>query len=294
MRSRSLDGGSLVCESVRPAEHGLLLPMFGLRRVLHLVSTAVFLQLPRVGEPESAALAGVQLHAGVDLHVRLQLVRLTELPVADSALVGLLPGVDQQVSVVVLRRPELLPALLTLVRFDAGVQHLVALQLRQEQETLLADAADVRAVAAVLPDVVQVEVALVEGPAAGVAGELLVLVLRVALLVLPQTGAAAEALQADLTVERSRSRLLVPRPRRPDPRARLSLHPAATLAVVDQLLVLLQLTVVEKRLPAEVAHEGFLHAVNQHVSLQSPRPRKALPAFITPETKEKKQKGLND
>lgn len=236
----------------------------------------MFLELAGVREAVSAALAGVQLHPGVDLHVRLQLVGLPELPVAHAALVRLLAGVHQQVAVVVLRRPELFPALLALVWFDAGVQQLVPLQLRHEQEALLADAADVRPVAAVLPDVVQVEVSLVEGPAAGVAGELLVL--RVALFVFPQTRAAAEALQADLAAERSDSRRLVS--------SRLSLQ--AVLVVVDQLLVLLQLAVVEKRLPAEVAHERLLHTVHQHVSLQSPGPCKAFSTFITPETQDRR------
>lgn len=52
---------------------------------------------------------------------------------------------------------------------------------------------------------------------------------------------------------------------------------------MDQLLVLLQLTVVEKRLPTQVTHEWLLHAVDQHVGLQGPGPREALATFITPE-----------
>jgi len=62
---------------------------------------------------------------------------------------------------------------------------------------------------------------------------------------------------------------------------------------VDQLLVLLQLAVVEKRLPTEVAHERLLHAVNQHVGLQSPGTREALSTFITPETETKNRLGFS-
>ena len=58
---------------------------------------------------------------------------------------------------------------------------------------------------------------------------------------------------------------------------------------MSDLLVLLQLTVVEKRLPTQVAHEGLLHAVNQHVSLQSPGPRKAFITLITPEEEEERR-----
>jgi len=143
----------------------------------------VFLQLPRVREALTAALTGVQLHPGVDLHVRLELVGLPELPAAHHALIGFLSGVDQQVAVVVLRRSELSAALFTLVRLDSGVQELVLLQLRHQQEAFLADAADVRPVAAVLPHVVKVQVAQVEGLPASVTGK--VLVLGVALLVRP-------------------------------------------------------------------------------------------------------------
>lgn len=268
-------GASLVCQAFSPRENVFLFPAFaaGLE-ALELVSTAVFLELPGVGEAAAAALAGVQLHPGVDLHVRLELVGLPELPAAHGALVGFLSGVDQQVAVVVLRRPELFAALIALVRFDSGVQELVLLQLRHEQETFLADAADVRPVAAVLPHVVQVHVSKVEGLPAGGAGELLVL--GVALLVRPQRGVTAEALEADLTGEGFQS-ARPPSPRRP--RRLLSV-----LVVVDELLVLLQLTVVEKRLSAEVAHERLLHTVNQHVGLQSPRTCEALSTLITPGT----------
>ncbi len=135
----------------------------------------------------------------MDLHVRLELVGLPELPAAHNTLVGFLSSVDQQVAVVVLRRPELFPALFTLVRFDSSVQKLVLLQLRHEQETFLADAADVRPVTTVLPHVVQVQVSKVEGLPTGVAGELFVL--GVALFVCPERAVAAEALQTDFTAE---------------------------------------------------------------------------------------------
>lgn len=264
----------LVCETFAPRKNVFLFPRFaaGLE-ALKVVSTVVFLELPGVGESPPTALTGVQLHPSVDLHVRLKLIGLSELPAAHNTLVGFLSGVDQQVAMVVLRRPELLAALFTLVRFDSSMQELVLLQLRHEQKTFLADAADVRPVATVLPHVVQVQVSQVEGLPAGAAGELFVL--GVALLVRPQCGVAAEALQTDLTAEG----LDAGRP--PSPQHASSL--LSLLVVVDQLLVLLQLTVVEKRLPTEVAHERLLHTVNQHVCLQSPGTCEALSAFITPE-----------
>lgn len=260
----------MVCEALGPRENILFSAFAAGLEALNVVTTSVFFELSGIGEAPPTALTGVQLHPGVDLHVRLELVGLPELPAAHNTLVGFLSGVDQQVAVVVLRRPELFPALFTLVRFDSGVQKLVLLQLRHEQETFLADAADVRPVAAVLPHVVQVQVSEVEGLPAGVAGELFVL--GVALLVRPQRGVAAEALETDLTAERFQSA------RPPSPR-----HASDLLSVVDQLLVLLQLAVVEKRLPAEVAHERLLRAVNQHVGLQSPGAREPLSTFITPE-----------
>lgn len=261
---------SLVREAFGPRENVLFSAFAAGLEARNVVSTAVFFELAGIGEAPPTALTGVQLHSGVDLHVRLELVGLSELPAAHGALVGFLSRVDQQVAVVVLRRPELFPALFTLVRFDAGVQELVLLQLRHEQETFLADAADVRPVAAVLPHVVQVQVSQVEGLPAGVAGELFVL--SVALLVRPQRGVAAEALETDFAAERLQSA----RPASPRDAADL-------LSVVDQLLVLLQLTVVEEGLPAEVAHERLLRAVNQHVSLQSPGACEPLATFITPE-----------
>lgn len=136
----------------------------------------------------------------------------------------------------------------------------------------MADVADVWPLAAVLPEVVQVEVAQVEGLPTGGAAELFVL--GVALLVRPQGGAAAEALHADLTAEGFGGAAAPP------------MGGAAHLVfvAVNELLVFLQLTVVEEGLPAEVAHEGLLCTVDQHVGLQSPRSREALAAFVTPET----------
>lgn len=206
--------------------------------------------------------------------MRLQLVGLAELPATHSALVRLLAGVHQQVAVVVLRRPELFAAVLAVVRFDTCVQKLVLLQLRCQQEAFVTDSADVWPVAAVLPQVVQVQVTQVEGFPTCVAGELFVL--GVALLVRAQRAAAAEALWTDFTAERFDSG--------GPPPARLpaGLSPIAT-AAVNQLLVLLQLAVVEERLSAQVAHERLCHAVNKHVSLQSPGPREAFATLITPE-----------
>lgn len=239
----------------------------------------MFLELPGVGEAAAAALAGVQLDARVDLHVGLELVGLAELPAAHAALVGLLPGVDQQVAVVVLRRPELLATLVTLVRLDSRVQQLVLLQLRRQQEAAVAHAAHEGPVAAVLPQVVQVQVAQVEGLPTGAAGELLVL--GVALLVGPQGAGAAEALQADLTDERFAAA-----------RPASARHAALLPATVDQLLVLLQLAVVEERLPTQVAHERFLHTVDQHVCLQSPGSCEALSTPVTPEEQQQKTRYL--
>lgn len=140
----------------------------------------------------------------------------------------------------------------------------------------MTDATDVRPVAAVLPHVVQEQVAQVEGLATGAADELLVF--GMALFVRSQRAGAAEALQTDLTAEGFDS-ARPPPPHRSSPRLSL-------LVVVDELLVLLQLTVVEERLPTQVAHERLLHTVNQHVSLQSPRTCEALATLITPERTE--------
>lgn len=213
----------------------------------------------------------------MDLHVGLELVGLPELPGAYRTLIGFLSRVHQQVAVVVLRRPELFPALFTPVGFDPGVQQLVLLQLRRQHKSFLTDAADVRPVAAVLPQVVQVQVSQVEGFPTWVAGELFVL--GVTLLMRPQRGAAAEALQTDFTAERFDSA------RPPSPCQSFNLHSTlpSISTVVNQLLVFLQLTVVEKRLPAQITHERLLHTVDQHVGLQSPGPCKPLPTFITPE-----------
>lgn len=189
-----------------------------------------------------------------------ELVGLPEALVAHGALVGLLSSVDQQVALVVLPRPELFLALVALVRLDVGVQQLVALQLRRQHEGFVADGADVRPLAAVLLQVVQVQVAQVEGLAAGAAGELLVL--RVALLVRLECAAATEVLQAHLAAERFDPA---------DVPACLRHVTLLVLAAVHQLLVLPQLAVVEEGLAAQVAHEPFLSAVNQHVGLQGPR-----------------------
>ena len=94
--------------------------------------------------------AGVQLNASMDLHVGLELVGLPEPPAAHAALVWLLPRVDQQVAVVVLWRPEFFATLLTAVRLDPSVQQLMLLKLRRQQEALVTDRADVRAVATVV------------------------------------------------------------------------------------------------------------------------------------------------
>lgn len=91
-----------------------------------VLTAPVLLELPGLGEAAVAALAPVQFHPGVDLHVRFELVGLPEPPAAHGALVGFLSSVDQQVALVVLPCPELLRALVTLVWLDVGVQQLVA------------------------------------------------------------------------------------------------------------------------------------------------------------------------
>lgn len=258
--------------SLAPGEVGLLPPGSGLGTG-RFVSTSVLLERPGLREAAATALAAVQLHSCVHLHVCFHLIGLSEPACAHSARVGPLSSVDQQMALVVLRRLELLSTLLTLVRLDARVQQLVAFQLRWQQEAFVADGADVRPLAAVLPEVVQVEVAQVEGLPAGGAAELFAL--GVALLVRPQGGAAAEGLQTDLTAEGFGGGAAPP----------VGGAAHLVLAAVNQLLVFLQLTVVEKGLPAEVAHEGLLCTVDQHVGLQSPGSREALAAFITPEAR---------
>lgn len=245
----------------------------GLRQTLPIRSTVVFLQLPGVREALAALLTGVQLDASVDLHVRLELVGLPELAGAQQTRVGLFSGVHQPVPVEVLRSPEFFSTVITPVGFDPGVQQLVLLQLWRQQEASLADVTDERPVAVVLPHVVQVKVSLVEWLPADVAGELFVL--AVALLMCPQCGAAAEALHTGFTAKRFDSAW-----------PPSSFHPPLILSfvctAVDQLLVFLQLTIVEKRLPTQITHEWLFHAMNQHMALQSPGAREALTTFITP------------
>lgn len=237
-------------------------------------ATAVLLQLSGLGEAAAASLAPVQFHPGVDLHVGFELVGLPETLAAHGALVGFLSSVDQQVALVVLPRPELFLALVALVRLDVGVQQLVALQLRRQHEALVTDGADVRPLAAVLLQVVQVQVAQVEGLAAGGAGELLVL--RVALLVRLERAAATEVLHAHLAAE-GLDPAEVP--------ARVRNVTLLVLATVHQLLVLLQLAVVKEGLAAQVAHEPLLRTVNQHVGLQGPCSREPFATFVAPKAK---------
>lgn len=116
-----------VGETFGPREVTLLFPALAARLTCWGVLTAaVLLELPRLREATAAALALVQFHPSVDLHVCLELVRLPEPSAAHSTLIGFLPGVDQQVALVVLPCPELLLALVALVWFDVGVQQLVA------------------------------------------------------------------------------------------------------------------------------------------------------------------------
>lgn len=124
----------------------------------------------------------------------------------------------------------------------------------------MADGADVRPLATVLLQVVQVQVAQVEGLATRAAGELLVLC--VAFLVRLERAAATEALQAHLAAE-GFDPAEVP--------ACMRHVTLLVLATVHQVLVLLQLAVVEKGLAAQVAHEPLLRTVNQHVGFQGPR-----------------------
>lgn len=119
---------SLADESLAPGELGLGPPVSGLCSSLR-VSTSVLLERSGLGEAAAAALAAVELHSCVHLHVSLHLVGLPEPARAHGAGVRPLPSVDQQVALVVLRRLELLPTLLALVRLDARVQQLVAFQL---------------------------------------------------------------------------------------------------------------------------------------------------------------------
>lgn len=177
-------------------------------------------------------------------------------------------------ALVVLWRLELLPTLLTFVRLDAGVQQFVAFQLRWQQEAFVADGADVGPLTCVLPQVVQVEVPQMEGFPTGGAAELLGR--GMTLLVCPQGGGAAEGLQTNFTAEGFGGGAAPP------------VGGAAHLVFVamDNLLVFLQLTVVEKGLSTEVAHEWLLCTMDQHVGLQSPRSCEALITLIAPETRQ--------
>lgn len=138
----------------------------------------------------------------------------------------------------------------------------------------MADGADMWPLTSVLPQVIQVEVAEMESFSAGGAAELFRL--SMTLLMCPKGGAAAEGLQTNFTVERFGCG------------AAPSVGGAAHLVFVamNELLVFLQLTVVEKGLSTEVTHERLLCSMDQHVGLQSPRSCKALATFIAPETRQ--------
>lgn len=138
----------------------------------------------------------------------------------------------------------------------------------------MADGADMGPLTCVLSQVVQVEVPQMEGFPAGGAAELFGH--GMTLLMCPQGGGAAEGLQTNFTAERLGGGAAPP------------VGGAAHLVfvAVNNLLVFLQLTVVEKGLSTEVTHEWLLCAMDQHVGLQSPRSCKALITFIAPETRQ--------
>lgn len=228
----------------------------GLRPVeclfLKLVSTAVFLQLPGAGEALTAAVAAVQFHPGVDLHVRLQLVGLAELTPADLTLVRSLSSVEFGVSVKVVARPESFAALLTGVPFLPGVERQVLLQAARLQEPLPALAAAVGFLLAVAPHVVNKRTFTMERLPTGGADE--AVFLCVVFLVNSQSASAGEPFPT---------------------RHHLSVQ-------VRHLLMLQEFRVVEKCLPTQVAHEQFLGAMSEHVGLQCPASRELFPALLAP------------
>lgn len=223
------------------------------------------LQQPGVGEAPPAAAAGMRPLPRVDLHVRLDVSELPEPRPAHLALVGLLPRVDAQVSQEVCVDPEGLVAVCALVRLLPGVLQPVGLQRLVDDEGFPADVAGERPLSGVDALVVLVRGFVAERLAAFVA-----VVLRlfgVEELVSPQRPGGVEALPAGGAAERRHvsggfvlsiddsavSSLLAP--------------PLRDLLLLVSPLMLLQLTVVEERLPAQVAHERFPFSVEEHVRL---------------------------
>lgn len=127
---------------------------------------------PGVGEPESAAAAGVRPFPRVDLHVTLNVSELPEANATDLALVRLLSGVDPPVPQVVCVQPEGLPARLTLVRFLSRVLQSVGRERLTDDESLSADVTGERPFSRVHPEVVLIGGFVEEGPAALAAGVL--------------------------------------------------------------------------------------------------------------------------
>ncbi len=227
------------------------------RGFLKAVTAAVFLELPGVGEAVTAVVAGVQLHPGVDLHVRLQLVGLAELTAADLAFVRPLSSVEFSVSVKVVARPESFAALFARVPFLSGVQSHVLLQTAQLQESLPAHAAAVEPLLAVPPHVVDKRTFTVERLPTGSTDELVFIC--VAFLVSPQRTGARKTFVADGTAEGLQ------------PSWSLSLLTRCCLLVpVHHLLVLQQFRVVKKCLSTKVTHKWFLGTVNKRVGLERP------------------------
>lgn len=127
---------------------------------------------PGVGEPESAAAAGVRPFPRVDLHVKLDVSELPEANAADLALVRLLPRVDPPVPQVVCVEPEGLPALLTLVRFFSRVLQSVGHERLTDDKSFSADVTGERPFSRMDPEVVFVGGFVEKGPATLAAGVL--------------------------------------------------------------------------------------------------------------------------
>lgn len=237
---------------------------------------------PGLGEPESAAAAGVRPFPRVDPHVKLDVSELPEANATDLALVRLLPRVDPPVPQVVRVEPEGLPALLACVWFFSRVLQSVGRERLTDDESLSADVAGERPFSRMDPEVVLVGGFVEEGPAALAAGVLHVP--SVDRLVSLQRSCRVEAFVAEAAAERRHvdARFVPP----VDNSAVASLSsspPEAPPLIMTYRLVFLQLAVVQKSLSAEVTHERLRSSVQKHVSLQLVVLHEALPADLTAE-----------
>lgn len=195
-----------------------------------------------------------------------------ELPVTVQTFKRLLARVDAQVSVVVSVCSEGLVALVAFVRLFARVYPLVLLQAAGVEESLPAHITDKRPLARVASLVIGERVLVMERLPTCAAVELLVLI--VASFMKFEGACGAETSQTYFAAERFNQRLVSLSNLEKSLRAVRFLDPVN----MHVLLMHLQPAVEEEGFPAQITHERFSGAVDEHVGLQLGVVREALAA----------------